>query len=119
MRGDESGTAEAALASARDLARRYAAEVRARLGESLRSIRIFGSAARGDWGESSDIDVLVLVDSLAFADTAWLARRAFELGALERGLVLQPVIMTQEDFDDMARLERRFALDVEREGVSL
>lgn len=38
--------------------------VRVLLGERLRDLRLFGSAARGDGWEESDIDLLVLVDDL-------------------------------------------------------
>lgn len=118
--GDNEGHApQAGVARARDVARRYADEIRGRLGAHVRSVRLFGSAARGDWSAGSDIDVLVLLRSLREADTTWLARRAFELGVLEQGTVLQPIFMAETDFDLMKRRERRFALEVEREGVLL
>lgn len=38
--------------------------VRRELGERLRDLRLYGSKARGDWHEESDIDLLVLVEGL-------------------------------------------------------
>jgi len=40
---------EMGIAGARDLARRFSADVRAHFGNRLRDIRLYGSAARGDW----------------------------------------------------------------------
>jgi predicted nucleotidyltransferase len=40
----------------------FAGEVRRRLGNHVREIRLFGSRARGDAGEDSDYDMLVVVD---------------------------------------------------------
>lgn len=119
MRGDRNESADMTVEQARDLARSYADDIRAHLGGRVRSIRLFGSAARGDWGPGSDVDVLVLLGSLEDADTVWLAQRAFEIGVLEHGTVLQPIFMTEHDFHALKRRERRFALDVEREGVAL
>jgi predicted nucleotidyltransferase len=58
--------------------------VRALLGERLRDIRLFGSEARGEGGEGSDIDILVLVDGfdldtwksvhdMAYSISPWLS----------------------------------------------
>ncbi len=72
--------AEVALARMGPTERHAVEEVRRRLrellGDRLRDLRLFGSQARGDTHDESDIDVLVLVDHLDH-DT-WLA--VFEVG---------------------------------------
>jgi predicted nucleotidyltransferase len=40
----------------------YAREVRSRLGRHVRQIILFGSQARGDAGEGSDYDFIIVVD---------------------------------------------------------
>ena len=104
---------------ARCIAREYARQVRAHFGERLRSIRLFGSAARGDWTSESDIDVLVLLDEVRGADKDWLIQRALALGVLDRGIVLQPLYMAEDRFTELRERERSFALEVEREGILL
>ncbi|MFQ6086193.1 MAG: nucleotidyltransferase domain-containing protein [Candidatus Bathyarchaeia archaeon] len=42
--------------------KRYLDLLRERYGESLRSVVLFGSIARGDWDRGSDIDLLIIVD---------------------------------------------------------
>jgi len=113
------GKAEADLAKARSLARQYAALTRKRFGKRLRGMRLYGSAARGDWATDSDIDVLVLLDTVRNNDVDWLSRQAIRLGVLDNGLLLQPLPMAEGRFVRLRQRERRFALDVDHEGISL
>lgn len=63
-----STTAEEALSRLDPEERAWVTEfrgrVRAELGDRLRDLRLFGSKARGEWHEESDIDLLVLVSDL-------------------------------------------------------
>jgi predicted nucleotidyltransferase len=67
-------TAEEALARLPDEERRWIEEFRDRLraeyGARLRDLRLFGSKARGEWDEESDIDLLVLLDGCDL-ETSW------------------------------------------------
>ena len=51
------------MKTAVDKAREYAALVRAKLGDHVKQIVLFGSQARGDATEYSDYDFLVVVDT--------------------------------------------------------
>jgi len=104
---------------ARDVACRFAAAARRHFGTRLKTARLYGSAARGDWFAESDIDVLVLLDLVRSKDADWLIHRAYELGLRESGLLLQPLFMAESDFDELLKRERLFALEVQREGISL
>lgn len=110
---------EQQLAEVQDLARQYAQVVRRHFGNRLRRIRLFGSAARGDWTPDSDIDVLVLLDRTDQEDSEWLVNRAVSMGLLDSGRLLQPIFMAEADFSHLLSRERRFALDVEKEGIEL
>lgn len=110
---------EAELARARGIAQRYAEAVRQHFGTRLGRVVLFGSAARGDWGPESDIDVLVLLDRVDTGDEHWLVQRALEDGVLDDGTVLQPIYMTEQGFNELRDRERLFAQEVEREGVAL
>ena len=109
----------AQLDVARRVAGEYAADVRRRFGARVHAVRLYGSAARGDWSPESDIDVLVLLDRVAGGDSEWLVRHAVALGILGSGLLLQPLPMTVEQFAYLQARERRFAVEVSREGVDL
>ncbi len=79
---------------------------------------MFGSYARGEAHEESDIDVLVLVDDLTHREKI----EAIEIGAevsLESAVSLSTLVMDARAFDELRRLEARLALDIDREGVEL
>ena len=102
----------------RDLVQDFARLVREHFGERVAGIWLYGSAARGDWVEDSDIDVLVLLHREEEDDMEWLVRTAYRIGLAERHLLLQPVMLTKAEFDGLAARERRFARDVLREGMA-
>ena len=116
---DRVGTAEHSLSDVRSLASKFADEVRARFDRRVKRLRMFGSAARGDWTEASDLDVLVLLsaDDTSAADE--ISRLAFHMGVVERGILIRPLILTEVQFRHLLERERRLALDIERDGLEL
>ena len=106
------------LKEIRELVGEYARLVRAHFGERVRDIWLYGSAARGDWTEESDIDVLVLLHREEADDMEWLVTTAYRIGLAERHLLLQPVMLTTAEFDHLVARERRFACDILREGIA-
>jgi uncharacterized protein len=117
--GDVLAVAATDVEAARQVARRYASAVRSRLGQNVRSIRLFGSAARGDWTTESDVDVLVLLQTMSQEDEDVASQVAYRLGVLETGVLLRPLVMTESQFSQLFGRERRIALDIAREGIDL
>lgn len=81
-------------------------------------IIIFGSKARGDDREDSDLDILVLIK-----DGDWLVKRkicdpGYEL-SLETDLVPSIQVYTNEEWLQMKQDESVFQEIVEREGISV
>lgn len=93
-------------------------ELRARLstsfGARLQEVRLFGSYARGEATEESDVDVLVLIDHLVPSEIAVVADATTRL-ALETGVGLAAVPMASERFGP-AEPRRGFVGEVDREG---
>ncbi len=95
-------------------------ELKARLtrflqGRAFRLI-LFGSRARGDYDEDSDIDVAIIVDDLPRE----MKDRVLDLVTdleLERLEPLSSLVLSQADFDALRSRERRIALDIEEEGI--
>ena len=103
----------------RNLARAFAREVRMHFDGRLRDIRLYGSAARGDWQEDSDVDVLVLLDTVNNEDRAWIAERATQLGVLGSGILISAVTLPAASFQELRDRERLFAAEVDRDGIPL
>jgi predicted nucleotidyltransferase len=79
---------------------------------------LFGSRARGDYGEESDVDVAILVRGL----TREMKRRILDQVAeieLEYLLPISVLVFSEDEFGHLKKRERRIALDIEREGIPL
>lgn len=79
---------------------------------------LFGSRARGDYSEDSDVDVAILVQGL----TREMKNRILEAVAefeLEYLFPISALVLSEEEFEHLKSRERRIALDIEREGVPL
>lgn len=81
------------------------------LGEQLDEIILYGSTARGEATDQSDVDILLVLETTDRAET--LYDLAFDIG-LEHGVVISPYLKTKESFE--ARKEYPFLQNVRREG---
>lgn len=111
-------------AAERRVVTELAARLRTRFGDRLSRVVLFGSRARGDVTEESDIDLLVLL-RVPIAEETRASREVWDLVEealrLEPGVYvpLAPIVLAEERFLELRRRERSFALDVEAEGIPL
>lgn len=96
----------------------YASRLRGIFGDRLSDVRLFGSFARGEADEDSDVDVLVLVDGLTDLE---LGLAAGEVAAVitKTGLPLAPLPMATERLAELRKQRRALALAIDEEGISL
>lgn len=92
----------------------FAARVRERFGARLAELRLFGSRARGEGHEESDLDLLVLVDGLTREERREVLDLAFDVG-LASGLMLSPLAQDSQQW----RRDLPLAVAIEREGAPL
>jgi len=100
--------------------REYLNELKARLvrfleGRNFRLV-LYGSRARGDYDEDSDIDVAIIVEGLSRD----LKDRVLDLVIdleMERLRPISSLVLSQADFDALRDRERRIAIDIEEEGI--
>lgn len=87
-------------------------------GDQILKMVLFGSRARGDFDEDSDIDIALIVRGLTpkLKDKILDNVAEFEL---RHDVVLSVLILSEEDFNRLKERERRIALDIEREGILL
>jgi predicted nucleotidyltransferase len=97
----------------------FLAGLRGRFGTRLVSVRLFGSYARGQAHEDSDVDCLVLLDRVDPADDRAITDLAADLTWQIGGVVISPLIMSEAQFEAWKARERRTPLDIEHEGISL
>ena len=90
-------------------------ELRIAFGERLREVRLFGSYARGEAHEESDVDVLVLVDGLDATEIA-VASDITSRVAQRTGTLLALLPMASERFAQMRASGGRLAAELDRDG---
>lgn len=97
---------------ARAVAAAEAQAVAARRRLDVRAVVLFGSYARGDHHEASDIDVLVVVEG------PLPARPQDRLALIEpRPALVQPVVWTMDEFADRLERGELIATEAARRGV--
>lgn len=95
-----------------------AAFVRERFGARVRDLRLFGSRARGEGHEDSDLDVLIVIDGLTTAERREVWDRSADMLTADDLLIGGLVVSTAQWHDLVAR-ERRIVGEIERDGVPL
>ena len=100
------------------LATRYASRLREHFGDRVRGVWLFGSYARGDARETSDIDVAASVAGLTWREKCDAIDLATD-AALGSGIPLSALVMEAGEFERLRGLELRLVLDILREGWPL
>jgi len=77
---------------------------------------VFGSRARGDATEESDLDVLVVVEKLDHAIDKYISECPWEAGFPD-DIVVMPIAITQETLKNSPLRESVFIRTVYQEGV--
>jgi predicted nucleotidyltransferase len=88
------------------------------LGDQLVSMVLFGSRARGDYHDQSDMDVAVIVRGLTRRLKGQILDEVAKL-ELDHHTPLSVLVFSDEEFNHLKKRERRIALDIEREGIFL
>jgi predicted nucleotidyltransferase len=102
----------------RQAATEFVDKVYHHFGDQVTSILLFGSRARGDADEDSDMDLLVVL-----TDTEpGIVRAIRDLAAdvwLKYGIYLSTRVWSQDHWRTIADLQTQFYLNVRKDGVSL
>ncbi len=97
--------------------------LRGQFGERLVKFVLFGSKARGESDEESDVDVLLVIrdfDKEKDLDE-WneLEDRAFEIGRMRHGVAFNTIEYSQSEYEYERRREIPLITNIEREGIPL
>ena len=95
---------------------RFASVVRSRFGESVIDIRLFGSHARANAHEDSDVDVAVVLEAAGWEERRDIIDLAADVG-LEHDLLLSPTVFDRETYERWRAQDRPLVRDIETEGV--
>lgn len=91
---------------------------RAMLGAHLHEVLLFGSRARGEGNEDSDIDLALVVTPEGRARKNEVYDVAHDIG-FHHHVLLAPTLIERERLDELRRRERLFAAELDRDGIRL
>jgi len=84
----------------------------------VHEVKVFGSRARGDATQESDLDVLIVVDYLDHAIEKYISDCAWEVGFPE-DIIIVPVAISLDTLKNSPLRESAFISNVYREGISI
>ena len=96
----------------------FADALRGRYGSVLVDVRLFGSCARGEMREDSDVDVAVVLERVDWRTKRDVIDLASSIG-LEHDVLLSPTVLDRGTFERWRAQERLFVMDIQREGMPL
>jgi hypothetical protein len=100
----------------RRIAEDFARQMKAKYGDRIERIILFGSVARGDYREDSDVDLLVVTGSDRMSLQSDLAQEAVDV-LLGDEVVVSPLVVSAEE---AARLPRTaLGRELAREGLAI
>ncbi len=101
------------------VAREFADWLREELGDIVLDVRVFGSTARGEVHEESDVDVFILLSRrLTMDERLELAGKMFDL-LMDTDIFIQWVEQTEERWETPLMQATGLARAVKEEGVAL
>ena len=104
----------------RNLLQLYVEDLKHIYGKYLRSVILYGSCARGDQTDTSDIDIMILVD-LSEKEIAEKSRTLSDVTFdynFDHDLEIMPIVKNTEHFNKWLRAYP-FYNNVKREGIEL
>ncbi len=84
----------------------------------VHEVKVFGSRARGDAAEESDLDVLIVTDYLDHEIEKYISDCAWEAGFPD-DIIIMPVAISLDTLKNTPIRESVFIRNVYREGVSV
>ena len=98
----------------RKIVEQFADQVRTRFPDA--HIWVFGSRARGDANQDSDLDLLIVLERVGKATDSIIREIAWEI-SFENELVIRTVVMEREEFEHGPMSTSTLAANIVREGV--
>lgn len=92
--------------------------VRGRFGARVRELTLFGSRARGQGDEDSDVDVLVAIDDVTSSEARDIAHFCGDM-LTAHDVILAPFVLASARLEELRRRERLIAREIQRDGIAL
>lgn len=95
---------------------KFEKEVRETLSSNLILLEVFGSKARGDFTEESDMDILVVVKK--FEPVVMEKMAAISSGiSIKEGILISPLVLSESEYKKNRYADTLFVRELDRDGV--
>ena len=84
----------------------------------MRELTLFGSVARGEARDESDVDIAMVVDDLTFAEARGLDEVTGDV-LTDLDVLITPFALSTARADELRRRERLIMQDIARDGIPL
>ena len=111
-------TPDVAQPGPRDAARQFAGALRERYRNALVDVRMFGSCARGEMREDSDVDIAVVLERVDWRTKCDVINLSADVG-LAHNVLLSATVLDRATYEHWRAQERPLVMDIERDGVAL
>jgi predicted nucleotidyltransferase len=92
--------------------------IRQSWGKRISELALFGSRSRGEGNEESDLDVLVAVESLTFAEGQAIGQYCGDI-LTQYDVLISPFAVSSQRLAELRRLDRLIAREIDRDGLAL
>lgn len=79
-------------------------------------LKIFGSRARQEGNEESDVDVLVVLSKYGESLKIKIWDAAYYIFS-DTDILISPLVLSSEQYERLKKSERRIAIEIERDGI--
>ncbi len=94
----------------------FVKDLKKRYGEKVKKIILFGSAARGEFKEGSDIDVLIVVDGDSFKMQKEISDIVLDV-LLKTGIYISAKVLSSEEYSLLEKMKSAFYRNLVKEGI--
>ena len=104
----------------KEILKKYVNEIQELYGNQLKSVILYGSYARGDFKQDSDIDIMILVDMTDIEireKGQFLSEATFEYN-FDNNIMIMPIVKNLNHFNKWLRA-CPFYFNVKKEGIEL
>jgi predicted nucleotidyltransferase len=85
-------------------------------GDMVDGIILFGSVARGEAKEDSDIDILVITEGDSFKMQKQISEIVVEI-LLEKGVYISVKVLSREEYNFLKEVKSSFYRNISKEGI--
>lgn len=96
----------------------FVRRVKEKHGDRVEDVILFGSHARGDCTDESDIDVLIVIDREDFKLRRDITGIAYDL-LLETTRYISPKVISLEDYTFLQDINTSFIRNINEEGIAI